>query len=164
VNELEEALAARETELETLTVEIESLETTPAAEETVAAPLERKKVRDRKAGRETPKEEKQEPRPRSEPSVPRTGRAAAVHAVAERFADDPEDQVDELQEIPGIGDLIAWTLKSMNIRTFRQIASLTPEDIENVEAALNRSPGYIERLNWIEIARTLHREKYGETI
>jgi predicted flap endonuclease-1-like 5' DNA nuclease len=101
---------------------------------------------------------------RTPADIPLDDRKAARQAVAERFARDPKDQSDDLQTIPGVGALTARILKSMNIHTFRQIASFTPEDIEGVATALNSSPDRFKRNDLIGGARRQHFKKYGEEI
>jgi predicted flap endonuclease-1-like 5' DNA nuclease len=100
--------------------------------------------------------------PRDDESA--TRRAAGTQELAERVARDPNVQSDDLRTIPGIGVLTVRILHSLNIRTFRQLASLTPEDIETVAAALNSTPERITRNDWIREARRQHLKKYGETI
>jgi predicted flap endonuclease-1-like 5' DNA nuclease len=85
-------------------------------------------------------------------------------AAASRFTLAPEAQSDNLQALPSIGALTARMLKSMNVRTFRQIASFTPEDIDFVATALNQTPERIKRDDWVGNAKKLHLEKYGEEI
>ncbi len=85
-------------------------------------------------------------------------------AAVSRFALPLDAQSDDLKALPSIGALTARMLKSMNIVTFQQIASFTPEDIEVVATALNQSPERIERNDWVGNAKRLHFEKYGEQI
>ena len=73
-------------------------------------------------------------------------------------------QEDRFDRITGIGPLIGGLLRSMNIRTFRQIASFTPDDVQLVATALRSSPARIERDNWIGQANELHRRTHGEDI
>ena len=51
----------------------------------------------------------------------------------------------------------------MNIRTFRQVATFTDDDVALVEAALGGAfPDRITRDDWRGGARARHLEKYGE--
>jgi predicted flap endonuclease-1-like 5' DNA nuclease len=93
-----------------------------------------------------------------------SARRAARMAVAARFSEDRVDETDDLRLIPGIGPLMERMLQSMNIRTFRQVASFTSEDIEEVAAALRSFPGRIERDDWVGGAKEQHFLKYGERL
>ena len=87
-----------------------------------------------------------------------------MRAVADHFAEQDGEPRDELWRVPGIGGVTARMLLSMNVRSFRQIVSLTPELTQSIEVALNWPPGHIERLGWVEAARRHHAERYGEQI
>lgn len=71
---------------------------------------------------------------------------------------------DDLTLIHGIGPVIERKLAELNITTYRQIANLTPEEIQRISRFLDYFPGRIERDGWITSARELHRRKYGEEI
>jgi predicted flap endonuclease-1-like 5' DNA nuclease len=91
-------------------------------------------------------------------------RKAVMEALSERFAAGRGDRPDTLTKIPGIGPLTDRLLRSMNIRTYRQIASFTADDIANVAIALRTTPDHIERDDWIGNARQFHLEEHGEQI
>ena len=59
---------------------------------------------------------------------------------------------DDLTEINGIGPVIAGKLNAQGITTFKQIAELSSEDVERIDAELNFK-GRIERESWIEQAK-----------
>lgn len=61
---------------------------------------------------------------------------------------------DDLTEISGIGPVIAGKLRKLGYTRFEQIARLTPQDIERVNAQLNFK-GRIEREQWVKQARGL---------
>jgi small subunit ribosomal protein S2 len=59
---------------------------------------------------------------------------------------------DSLTEINGIGPVLEGKLNGLGITTFKQIAEMTPEDVERVDAELNFK-GRIEREEWISQAK-----------
>jgi F-type H+-transporting ATPase subunit gamma len=67
---------------------------------------------------------------------------------------------DDLEDILGIGPVINGKLKEMGITTFAQVAAWTAADAARIGEQLD-FPGRIERENWIEQARTMHANKYG---
>ncbi len=71
---------------------------------------------------------------------------------------------DDLKKIYGIGPVIERKLAELDIITYRQIALLSPEEITIVSEHINYFPGRIERDGWLESARELHQDKYGEDI
>ncbi len=52
-------------------------------------------------------------------------------------------------------------LNELGIRSFRQIASWTDDDVERVAPQVGAFPGRIQRDGWIEKARELQRAKDG---
>ncbi len=66
---------------------------------------------------------------------------------------------DDLEDIVGVGPVIAAKLREMGITTFEQVAAWTDADAERIGNELD-FPGRIERENWIDQARTLHAQKY----
>ena len=81
--------------------------------------------------------------------------------VAIRAAGGLTPPHDNLVRIRGIGPKISALLVAAGITSFRQIARLTPDDIEILNDALGVFPGRIERDGWIASARDLHGEVYG---
>jgi F-type H+-transporting ATPase subunit gamma len=67
---------------------------------------------------------------------------------------------DDLETIIGIGPVINTKLRAMGIVTFAQVAAWSAADAERIGGELD-FPGRIERENWIEQARAMHTEKYG---
>ena len=59
---------------------------------------------------------------------------------------------DDLTEINGIGPVIAGKLEGLGITTFKQIADMTPEDVERVDSELSFK-GRIDREEWISQAK-----------
>ncbi len=77
-------------------------------------------------------------------------------------ATKPEQEVDNLQEIVGIGKVFEHTLHSLGVTSFRQIASFGVADIARVNAELKEFKGRMEQDDWIGQAKELCFKKYGE--
>jgi len=88
-------------------------------------------------------------------------RKAAV--VPKTNGKEPEKEVDDLQEIVGIGKVFEHALHELGIFSFRQIASFGLADIARVNAELKECKGRMEQDDWIGQAKELHFKKYGET-
>jgi NADH-quinone oxidoreductase subunit E len=73
-----------------------------------------------------------------------------------KLFDAPAGPSDELTLIMGVGPAIQKTLNAIGITTYRQVASLTPEQIEAVEAAAGFK-GRVTRNNWLQQADALAR-------
>lgn len=71
---------------------------------------------------------------------------------------------DDLSKIHGIGPAFARTLNKMGLYSFGQIARWTPEDINKVAKKLYTAPDRIKRDKWIDEAKKLHAQKYGERL
>ena len=71
---------------------------------------------------------------------------------------------DDLSKIHGIGPTFARTLNKMGLHTFVQIARWTPEDIDKVAKKLYTAPDRIKRDKWIDEAKKLHEQKYGQQL
>ena len=84
-----------------------------------------------------------------------------VSEIASRTAGGLTPPHDDLIRIHGVGPKIAKLLMSHGITSFRQVARLSPEDVEVVNEALDVFPGRILRDDWIGSARELHRKVYG---
>jgi predicted flap endonuclease-1-like 5' DNA nuclease len=80
-----------------------------------------------------------------------------THAAKERLKDD-------LSQIHGIGPVFARTLNKMGLYTFSQIANWKPEDIDKVAKKLYTAPDRIKRGNWVNEAKRLHEQKYGQKL
>lgn len=71
---------------------------------------------------------------------------------------------DDLSKIHGIGPVFARTLNKMGLYSFGQIARWTSEDIDKVAKKLYTAPDRIKRDKWIDEAKKLHAQKYGERL
>ena len=71
---------------------------------------------------------------------------------------------DDLKEIVGVGPFIESKLHILGIRTFKQIAFLSPEMLEQVAEHIEHFQGRIGRENWTEQCKALHFDKYGEKL
>ena len=65
------------------------------------------------------------------------------------------EPADDLKQISGIGAGLEKKLKEHGVSTFRQIAQLSDDDIEELEGRIIRFSGRIKRDNWVEQARKL---------
>ena len=61
-------------------------------------------------------------------------------------------EADSLTDINGIGPVLEGKLNALGVTTFQQIADLTAEDVERIDAELNFK-GRIEREEWIAQAK-----------
>jgi F-type H+-transporting ATPase subunit gamma len=68
---------------------------------------------------------------------------------------------DDLEAILGIGPVINSKLREMGVTRFAQIAAWSDADADRIGNELD-FPGRIERENWVEQARTMHHQKYGD--
>jgi predicted flap endonuclease-1-like 5' DNA nuclease len=84
-----------------------------------------------------------------------------VADIARRTMGDSAAE-DDLQAIRGVGPKINGMLRDMGFSSFQQIASLTPDDLAELTAALDSFPGRIERDDWVGSAASLYAEKYGD--
>ena len=75
-----------------------------------------------------------------------------------------EGSRDDLKKIHGIGPVIERKLAQLDITTYKQLALLSKEELDIVSDHINFYPGRIERDGWLESARDLYRDKYGEDI
>jgi len=102
-------------------------------------------------------------------------KAQAERTLRERVGDDltirndlriigQDTQADDLKDIKGIETVLEPVMHSIGIYTFRQIAQWTQSDIEQVRESLQQFKTRIERENWVQQAKELHKEKYGEDI
>lgn len=63
-----------------------------------------------------------------------------------------EAPADPLQEIRGIGDVYARRLRAAGIRTFADLAALTPDEARTLAQAQS---GLVDTADWIEQAKAL---------
>jgi len=75
----------------------------------------------------------------------------------------PPKEVDDLQEIDGIGKVFEQALNDLGIFSFRQIAAFNLGDIARVNMEIREFKGRMEQDDWIGQAKDLHFQKYGGT-
>lgn len=83
--------------------------------------------------------------------------AAAAGVQATSTEDD-----DDLKLIPGIGPKLEQLLHGLGVRSFRQVALWSDEDIDRIDTHLERFHGRIRREGWVEGARREFSKKYGK--
>lgn len=71
------------------------------------------------------------------------------------------DEADDLKKIAGVGPFLEQKLHSVGIYTFRQVAALTPNDIDHLNELIEFFPGRIERENWVGQAAGLAANTTG---
>jgi len=83
-----------------------------------------------------------------------------------RISDAPppnSEDMDDLQQIIGVGKAFELTLHELGIYNFKQIAAFDLGDIARVNAELKDFKGRMEQDDWIGQAKDLHFKKYGKT-
>jgi diguanylate cyclase (GGDEF)-like protein len=75
-----------------------------------------------------------------------------------------EVEADDLQRIKGIGPAFEETLSQVGISTYRDIAELNWTRMVLVASRLGTGPERIVSDRWLQQARELHLEKYGEEL
>ncbi len=86
--------------------------------------------------------------------------AARAHTLnVDRIGYASVHEADDLKIIDGIGPFLEKKLHATGIYTFRQIASFTADDIEQVNDVIEFFPGRIERENWVGQAAELVKNK-----
>lgn len=75
-------------------------------------------------------------------------------APVKKLFDAPAAAADDLKMISGVGPVLERTLNAIGITTFAQVAKLSPEQIDAVEAELNFK-GRMQRDQWIDQADAL---------
>ena len=68
------------------------------------------------------------------------------------------DEKDDLKQISGVGPFIEEKLNNLGIYTFEQIASMTDDQAEQINNAIEFFPGRIQRDDWVGQARRLGTE------
>lgn len=87
--------------------------------------------------------------------------AGAMAAVAPVTSSAPQE-VDDLKDVVGIGPVLERQLNAAGVRTFRDLARLTPQGVLALAEKLEHVFGdRITRERWVEQAADLHRKKYG---
>ena len=85
--------------------------------------------------------------------------AAATPSVSPLASLPPDD----LKEIVGIGPILEHTLQSLGLKSFAQIAMITPEDVAMLIVKVDSSIAErVLRERWVEQARDLYAKKYGQ--
>ncbi len=80
-------------------------------------------------------------------------RAAPKTAPAPPAA--PAGRKDDLTRIKGIGPGVARQLEAMGIRSFAQLAALSPDELADVDAKLTSIKGSCYRNDWVGQAKAL---------
>lgn len=80
--------------------------------------------------------------------------AQGLMGTAEPAPAATEGDVDDLQQIKGIGPKIAGILNDLGIRQYAQVAAWTPDNVARINDQL-KFKGRVEREGWIEQARGL---------
>jgi len=78
--------------------------------------------------------------------------------------ENPFDSIDELTDIRGIGNAIARKLHQLGVYRYRELAALSGDDCERARMLIANFDSRMQRDNWQEQARTLHRDKYMEAL
>lgn len=91
-------------------------------------------------------------------------RAAEPDTGFDDVDDAGPDGPDDLRQIDGVGPVLERTLHRLGITTFRQVATLTPDDVRRVGAEFGQFRDRIEREQWVEQARRLYEAKYGRPV
>lgn len=81
--------------------------------------------------------------------------------IAENAPNPRKKEVDDLQEIIGIGRVFEMALHDLGIFSFRQIADFGVPDIARVNLALKEFKGRMEQDDWIGQAKDLLYKKYA---
>lgn len=78
--------------------------------------------------------------------------------------ENPFDSIDELTDIRGIGNAIARKLHQLGVYRYRELASLSGDDCERARMLIANFDSRMQRDDWQEQARNLHREKYQDAL
>ncbi len=90
-------------------------------------------------------------------------KSAGTATTGSEKAED-SGNVDNLKTISGLGDVIEKQLNERGIVSYRQIAQLSDQDIEQMEAEGLKVAARLRRDNWIEQAKEQHFKKYAEKL
>lgn len=90
----------------------------------------------------------------------REARQASVASAGNGEARSAKE-VDNLQEIVGIGKVFEKALNDIGVYSFRQLAAFGPTDIARVNRELKECRGRLEQDDWIGQAKELYFKKYG---
>jgi predicted flap endonuclease-1-like 5' DNA nuclease len=78
--------------------------------------------------------------------------------------DEAPADADNLEDIYGVGPVLAKMLNDMGIYYFRQVGVWTEDDIDYVDSRLESFKGRIRRENWVGSAKEEHFKKYGQKV
>ncbi len=92
---------------------------------------------------------------------------AAEAAVATGVTDTaevaaPQTTADDLRRITGVGPALDKALQDQGITTFRQLALLDDDAVDDLRSQAPRLVARLRRDNWVSQARRLHVETYGD--
>ncbi len=110
-----------------------------------------------------------EPEPVAEPAIEVQAASEPVIAAAEPVVETAPaaaptpTQPDDLKLISGIGPALEKKLRKQGISSYRQLAMLSDKDIVKIEAAI-KAAGRVGREDWIGQAKSLHLQKYQESL
>jgi poly(hydroxyalkanoate) granule-associated protein len=102
-----------------------------------------------------------------EKRVQEAARAASQGATSGKptaSASSKSSDKDDLKKITGLGRMLEKKLNGKGILHYRQIAALSDEDIEKLEADGVKLAARLRRENWIEQAKEQHFQKYDERL
>jgi predicted flap endonuclease-1-like 5' DNA nuclease len=102
--------------------------------------------------------------PRDQPATAPAAAPKPAPEIAEIFHPEPPNgdaKQDDLKKIVGIGPALERVLNDIGIRTFRDIAELTPPDVERVRGQIGSFRNRITRDDWVSQARALHGKNPG---
>ncbi len=68
---------------------------------------------------------------------------------------------DNLEDLIGIGPVLARRLRDLGVTTFRQVGEWTDADVDRFQAYLSDFPDRIRRDNWVGGARQIWERRYG---
>jgi predicted flap endonuclease-1-like 5' DNA nuclease len=110
-----------------------------------------------------------EPAPEPAQTAPEPEPQPEPDATAPEPAPAPPPARDDLTRMKGVGPRLEEKLNGLGIRSFDQIAALTPEEAAALDAQLGDFQGRLERDRWIEQAGLLasgdtaaYEEKFGK--
>ena len=72
-----------------------------------------------------------------------------------------KEEIDDLQEIVGVGKVFESALHKLGVFNFRQIAAFGVTDIARINRELKEFKGRMEQDDWVGQAKELHFKKYG---
>ena len=88
--------------------------------------------------------------------------AERVTTVPRGLLSERPTEVDDLKKIKGVGKVMERVLNEKGIYLFHQLAALDAQEIAWVNDAIEAFPGRIQRDRWVEQARDLYEQKYGQ--